>query len=126
MATEIMTRLYILDSEGNPQPCDSSIPNPLQVWGRWHESSNRRVALTKISPAVTVSTVFLGIDQRLEADGPPLLWETMIFGGEHDQYQERYVSRAEALEGHESAVEMIKDEEETPTEETKPVVEEKR
>ena len=34
----------------------------------------------------------------------PILFETMIFGGEHDQYQERYATREEAVEGHARAV----------------------
>jgi len=32
----------------------------------------------------------------------------MIFGGEHDQYMDRYTSYKDALEGHEVAVELVK------------------
>lgn len=31
----------------------------------------------------------------------------MIFGGEHDQYQERYTSHKDALEGHKKAITLI-------------------
>jgi hypothetical protein len=31
----------------------------------------------------------------------------MIFGGEHDQYQRRYATRAEAEAGHAEAVNMV-------------------
>lgn len=48
---------------------------------------------------VRVSTVFLGLDHSFGA-GPPVLWETMIFGGDHDEYQERYTSYEDAVEGH--------------------------
>jgi hypothetical protein len=47
-----------------------------------------------------VSTVFTGIDYV----SPPRLWETIIFGGSHDQYQDRYTSREDALAGHEKAL----------------------
>ena len=35
-----------------------------------------------------------------------LLWETMIFGGKHDDFQERYTSYQDAIEGHMRAVTM--------------------
>ena len=56
---------------------------------------------------VFVSTVFLGLDHSWNSE-IPILWETMIFGGEHDQYQERYTSHKDALEGHEKALELVK------------------
>jgi hypothetical protein len=31
----------------------------------------------------------------------------MIFGGEHDQYQDRYTSHEDALEGHQTALTLI-------------------
>jgi len=60
----------------------------LKEWAEWFEKSNRRVA-TVIKDGVRVSTVFLGLDHRY-GEGPPQLFETMIFGGEHDEFQERY------------------------------------
>jgi hypothetical protein len=46
---------------------------------QWQEANQdkRRVARTTVG-TMDVSTVFLGIDHRL-GDGPPLLFETMIF-----------------------------------------------
>jgi len=36
-----------------------------------------------------------------------VLWETMIFGGPNDQeYQERYTSYEDAVEGHKVAVQI--------------------
>jgi len=40
-------------------------------------------------------------------EGEPLLFETMIFGGEHDDYQERYSTYEEALEGHQRAIQLV-------------------
>ena len=48
---------------------------------------------------VCVSTVFLGLDHGGDG-GPPVLWETIVFGGEHDQDCERYTSQKEAEQGH--------------------------
>jgi hypothetical protein len=51
---------------------------------------------------VEVSTVFLGLDHAW-GKGPPMLFETMIFGGEHDQYQERCSTWEQAEEMHRRA-----------------------
>lgn len=45
-----------------------------------------------------------------DEDKTPVLWETMIFGGINDQYQERYTSYEDALEGHQNAINFIKTE----------------
>jgi hypothetical protein len=95
-----MSGQYILDAEGNP------VPEPdLLKWGKWLETADRQLAKDQLPNGVTVSTVFLGLDHRFWG-GPPTLWETMIFGGPEDQYQERYASREEALAGHAKAVEL--------------------
>lgn len=57
-----------------------------------------------------VSTVFLSMDHSLGGligDGSPVLFETMVFGGEHDEYQERYHTYDEAEEGHKRICEMV-------------------
>lgn len=54
---------------------------------------------------VTISTVFLGLDHGW--NDIPVVFETMIFGGEHDQYQERYTNWLDAELGHGLAVLMV-------------------
>lgn len=66
----------------------------------------RRVALWE-EGEVRVSTVFLGLDHSYW-DGPPILFETMVFGGALDQEQERYATEEEALAGHERWVSRAK------------------
>jgi hypothetical protein len=90
-----MSDRYILDEQGQPVECPD-----LMTWARWFEAGEhrRRIALDKRGD-ITVSTVFLGLDHSFFG-GPPVLWETMIFGGEHDEDQERYTSQADALAGH--------------------------
>jgi len=52
---------------------------------------------------ILVSTIFLGINHGWYED---LWFETMIFGGHHDEYQERYSTWEEAEAGHEKAVNL--------------------
>ena len=49
-------------------------------WAEWFGNSleERIVARTEIDASL-VSTVFLGLDHRFGDEGPPLLFETMIF-----------------------------------------------
>jgi hypothetical protein len=85
---------YILNAAGEPERCED-----VEKWGHWLETGERLLDHTG-NADIRVSTVFLGIDHRHFGDGPPILFETMVFGGAHDQSQERYCTRAEALEGH--------------------------
>ena len=55
-----------------------------------------------------VSTVFLGLDHNSYCGGPPAIFETMVFGGEYDEYQERYSTWDEAELGHKEIVERLK------------------
>ena len=98
--------LYILNDERNP------ILEPDVIkWGRWFENiSNRILVKTQIGD-VQVSTVFLGIDHNFSEDGPPLLYETMIFyppGAALGDVQDRYATRAEAIAGHRVRVTEVK------------------
>lgn len=78
-------------------------------WAEFFEDpQNRRIMLTKINNEITVSTVFLGLDHSFGFGGPPLWFETMIFGGPHDEYQERYTTYEEAVSGHRRALHLAK------------------
>lgn len=80
------------------------VPEPDTLkWARWFETADRVVAQTEIESAV-VSTVFLAIDHRFLANGPPLLFETMIFDGDWEDYQERCATWIEAEAQHRRAV----------------------
>jgi hypothetical protein len=90
---------YILDAEHRP------VPVPLMQWAEWFEDiTNRLVDYTEITSETHVSTVFLGLDHRFSGNGPPILFETMIFGGPLDQEQWRYASWDDAEAGHKAAV----------------------
>jgi hypothetical protein len=62
-----------------------------------------------------ISTVFLHFDHGLNfgtTDKPsdPVLFESMIFGGPHDEYQRRYCTYNEALEGHNYLIKALEEE----------------
>ena len=78
-------------------------------WAIWMET-NRHVAATDVGP-LHVSTIFLGLDHGFSSnpDAPPILFETMIFGGaDGEQYWKRYASWDEAERGHAAAVEAAR------------------
>jgi len=54
-----------------------------------------------------VSTVFLALDHSHGQPGPPILFETMVFGGPLDSKQRRYAYWAEAIEGHDAMVRTL-------------------
>lgn len=91
-----MSTFYIL-KDRVPVECD------IYEWGRWFETAERIVDKTFVTESVMVSTVFLGVDHRF-GDGPPLLFETMIFGGERDGDTWRCSTWAEAEAFHREAV----------------------
>lgn len=81
-------------------------PDP-QKWASWFEEylAARSLERTELAGDVFVSTVFLGINYNW-GGGPPVLWETMVFGGSHDgEIRERYTSADEARIGHARIVE---------------------
>lgn len=92
---------YILGGPDGHTPIEE--PN-LYKWGHWYEEAckngQRQVARTIIGD-VHVSTVFLALNHRFfDKNGPPILFETMVFGGKYDQEMERYCTWDEAVLGH--------------------------
>ncbi len=98
-------RKYTLDADGRPQPTDD-----LMEWARWFEEigDKRVVARTELADEVVVSTVFLGMDHQW-GDGPPLLFETMVFGGRWDESQWRWPTRESALAAHDRIGAAVRD-----------------
>jgi hypothetical protein len=80
----------------------------LMTWAEWFEENRdaRRVALDS-REGVEVSTVFLGLDYNFAGIGPPILFETMIFGGDDDGFMQRYATYDEALAGHAEACRRV-------------------
>jgi hypothetical protein len=77
-----------------------------ELFARWPD---RCVAQTELGD-VEVSTVWLGLDYSFGFGlGTPLIYETMIFGGEHGGECWRYPNRDAALAGHDQAVELVRE-----------------
>jgi len=93
-----MSKHYILDGHND-------IPVNLMTWARWFEKADRQVAASGKKGKLFVSTVFLGLDHSF-GDGSPMLFETMIFGGEHDQFQERCSTWDQAEQMHKRACQL--------------------
>lgn len=99
---------YLLDKDKKPYPVS------LEESYKLYENMDMKITQQDMVGDIKVSTVFLGMDHSLpfDADGnpiedpTPLFWETMIFGGEHDGYQERYTSYEDALAGHQRALDL--------------------
>lgn len=82
------------------------VPADLMTWAKWFETADRKVAADEIGD-VRISTVFLGLDHSF-GHGAPLLFETMIFGGRHDQHQTRASTWEEAEKQHAEAMAMVR------------------
>jgi hypothetical protein len=98
-----MPGYYVLNDAGEPVEC-----HDLMTWARWFETANRRLAQEEVGEA-RVSTVFLGCDHNFEGSGPPVLWETLVFGGPLSGEQQRYTSRADAIRGHVAMVMRVRE-----------------
>lgn len=83
-------------------------PLSLEGWcALLRDHDYRRVALDYIGD-VKVSTVWLGLDHNYFGDGPPLIFETMVFGGPMDQDPYRWSTEEEAKAGHDMAVDAVR------------------
>jgi hypothetical protein len=90
---------YVLDAEHHVVEVD------VMTWAMWFETiGNRTIGYTEVTSEIHVSTVFLGIDHRHWGDGPPILFETLIFGGPLNGQGMRYASYDDAETGHKTFV----------------------
>jgi hypothetical protein len=89
---DLLPSLYMLDQ--NHQPVRAKT---WREWCEWNATTGNQVACDRVGDAV-VSTVFLTSSPH------PLLpggqFETMIFGGPHNDWRCRWASWDEAVKGH--------------------------
>lgn len=92
-------------------------PISIEEWGRLHSDPEYvRVGSTDVGP-YWVSTVWLGLDHNWTMEGPPVIFETMVFS--KDQRDDpndrglcefdvvRYSTLSEATEGHQAMVLLV-------------------
>lgn len=91
------------DRQGNPLSAE-------QVGKLLANRQYKRIGLT-VEDGYRVSTVWLGLNHQF-GDGPPLIFETMIFGPDSwaDEYCERYATEDAARAGHDRAVAILRTE----------------
>lgn len=100
---------YLLDSAGEPV-----VEPDLMTWAKGFETCDRIVKQEHVGE-LWLSTVFLGLDHNFDDNGPPILWETMVFAKDHegirygeDLYMDRCSgTREQALAMHQAIVERM-------------------
>lgn len=97
-----MLGFYRLDEHRYAVPCS------LEWYGKHHfaDFAKNVVARSKVGDA-DISTVFLGINHQF-GDGPPLLFETLVSGGEYDEEMERCSTWDQAVAQHARWCDKIK------------------
>lgn len=70
----------------------------------FEKTEDRIIGRTELPNGLVVSTVWLGINYNFTDSGPPIIFETMVFGLPTSEYVERYATEEEARVGHKLAV----------------------
>jgi hypothetical protein len=95
-----MSKYYILEGR-------KAVQADLMTWAKAFESQDRKVAKTAIGDYL-VSTVFVGINHQY-GEGPPLFFETMVFGeGLFSEQQTRCTTWEEAEAMHEAMCALVR------------------
>ena len=100
---------YILNGK-IPIPCED-----LFTWARWiEEHREERIVKQEYVGDFWISTCFLGLDYNWIFDGPPILFETMVFKGKgrdipSDAPMIRTATWELALEAHAEAMAWAKE-----------------
>lgn len=87
------------DRDGSPLTRDE--------WARKFTYEYKRVELTELGDGVVVSTVWLGMNHNW-GEGAPLIFETLVMGGEFDEWMDRYATEEDARRGHAEVVAAIR------------------
>ena len=92
-------RYYVLDAAQN------TLPATLHEWADFLQNGELRIVRQEEQGEVRLSTVFLGIDHRWTNYGefdhlPPIVFETCVFGGEHDGWTWRCCTFDQAVALH--------------------------
>jgi len=102
-----MSEYYYLNEDKTVRPCHlltwSTQFQKLSMLGKKHVGDDE-------IEGKRVSTVWLGLNHRFD-EGKPLIFETMVFKDKSgaEIYCERYSTWEEAEEGHQKAIQWVKD-----------------
>jgi|HubBroStandDraft_5_1064220.scaffolds.fasta_scaffold310568_2 hypothetical protein len=98
---ERYNHFFWIDADHNIHPAKD-----IEEWSIHYDDEHRVVAQTG-NNQISVSTVFLGINHNFFGGNPPILFETMVFGGRLDYCQYRYYTYEEAVAGHDKVCEEV-------------------
>lgn len=96
---------YVLNERGEPV-----VEPDLMKWAAWFEDPLQLEAIVMVQYVgeARVSTVFLGLNANMFSKGPPMLWETMVFGGPLNGEMTRCAgSREQAMAMHEEMIKRV-------------------
>ena len=94
-----MTFPLYYDREGRP------LDDPMK-WAKLFSDPKYKVLQKTETRGAVVSTVWLGLDHGW-GEGPPIIFETIVFGGRCDGEMWRYSTEEQARLGHWNAVVMV-------------------
>ncbi len=98
-----MSDWYVLDADHNV------VPSTMKKASRFFEDVDRRRVAEDVAGGGRVSTVFLCLDHSfIGRNGPPLVFETMVFGGLLDGHMDRYCTWAAAVDGHAAMLHKVR------------------
>lgn len=95
---------YILDDDNNPVQAED-----FEEWEKFH-SSNRHIIDRDLIGSSAVSTVYLLFNPLIRNESPPIMFETMVFGGKLDGTMDRYATYGQAKAGHAAMVLRVEQE----------------
>lgn len=104
---------YILDGEdiipiGGEMIVDGKLSPEWEAWAHFLEShEGRLVAQDWLDEDVMVSTMFLRLDHNFWG-GPPMCFETMVFGPYGGGEMHRYATFSDAFAGHEATLKRVR------------------
>lgn len=97
---------YILNQKGEPV-----VEPDLMKWSEWLQNEMAipdRIVRVQYIGEGRVSTVFLGLNTAMFSKGPPVVWETMVFGGPLNGEMTRCAgSREQAMAMHEEMIKRV-------------------
>ena len=84
-----------------------AVPANLMTWARWFEAiGDARIIEQEYVGTTKISTVFLGLDHSWNGN-PPLIFETLVFGGPLDDKMDRCTTYDQAEAMHATMVAQV-------------------
>lgn len=97
-------RYYCLNSDKSVSPCTLTEFIDRQCYLC---ANGTNQILYDVINGLDISTSWLGVNYNWFNDGPPLLFETMIFDGNKTVSVIRYATWQEAIDGHKDAIAWV-------------------